>query len=223
MSTIENQLRKKGLFFKQSIEEYTDHFSCLHEAYLERYETEQAALYVQVAINRLDAKQINKDYFLLHYKSKLIMTTTFSSVLLFCLFFVFSIDPPSIHPVQKDSSRITAHYGMMKHPIHKNKKMHKGIDFAANIGDPVVATADGTVITATYGKKNGYYIEIQHDNTYSTKYLHLSVLHVEKGDKVSLGQVIGEVGSTGISTGPHLHYEVLENGSAIDPTPFLKS
>ncbi|MCF2949521.1 peptidoglycan DD-metalloendopeptidase family protein [Paraglaciecola aquimarina] len=103
------------------------------------------------------------------------------------------------------------------HPIQKRVKPHNGTDYRANTGTPVVAAGDGKVTHSTYNKYNGHYVFIQHSNNIVTKYLHFSKRAVKKGQKVSQGQVIGYVGSTGMSQAPHLHYEFLVNGVHRNP------
>lgn len=224
MISIKSQLKKKGLRFKNSIEEYTDHFSCLYEDFEKIHRPEKATIYTTVAINRLDVKQINKDYFKLYYKNKVIMTSLATSLIIIFFGFisVFS-DPPSIPPIDQATDHISSNFGMRIHPINKQRKKHTGIDIKAEIGDKVMSTADGIVVKADFDKKHGYFIEIKHDDTYSTRYHHLSKLNVQVNDKVEKGQKIGEVGSTGLSTAPHLHYEVIENGKKIDPRPFFQA
>ena len=118
-----------------------------------------------------------------------------------------------------DVVRVTSGYGMRKHPILGYSKMHKGVDFAAATGTPILASGSGTVEFA--GKKGGYgnFIKIRHSGQYQTAYAHLSrfAKGISKGDKVKQGQVIGFVGSTGRATGPHLHYEVLVDGKNMNP------
>ena len=104
-----------------------------------------------------------------------------------------------------------------KHPIHKKIKAHRGVDYAAPTGTPVYASGDGRVTEAGYNKANGNYIFIQHGQTYTTKYLHLSRKTVKTGQTVKQRQVIGKVGATGYATGPHLHYEFLVNGVHRNP------
>jgi murein DD-endopeptidase MepM/ murein hydrolase activator NlpD len=101
--------------------------------------------------------------------------------------------------------------------------MHTGVDFRVQSGDPVRATANGKVVS--YGWSGGYsrMVEIDHGNGLSTRYGHLSEVNVKIGDYVKTGQVIGEVGSTGRSTGPHLHYETRIHGEAVDPQKFLRA
>ena len=116
-------------------------------------------------------------------------------------------------------ARISSKYGMRKHPILGYNKMHKGMDFAAPTGTPIYAAGDGRVDFV--GRRGGYgkYIRLRHNGTYSTAYAHLHkyARGMKKGRKVKQGQVIGYVGSTGRSTGPHLHYEILKNGKQVNP------
>lgn len=103
------------------------------------------------------------------------------------------------------------------HPVQKKWKAHRGTDYAAKTGTPVVAAGNGKVTHSTYNKYNGNYVFIQHGNNIVTKYLHFSKRAVKRGQKVKQGQVIGYVGSTGLSAGPHLHYEFLLNGVHRNP------
>lgn len=103
------------------------------------------------------------------------------------------------------------------HPILKRIKPHRGIDYAAKTGTPVVAAGDGKVTASTYNKYNGHYVFIEHGGGITTKYLHFSKRRVKKGQRVKQGQLIGHVGSTGMSAGPHLHYEFLVNGVHRNP------
>jgi murein DD-endopeptidase MepM/ murein hydrolase activator NlpD len=100
--------------------------------------------------------------------------------------------------------------------------MHTGVDYRAPSGTPVKATGAGVVITAEYRGGYGRTVEIDHGNGLSTRYAHLSTILVEEGERVSAGTVIGQVGSTGRSTGPHLHYETRVRGEAADPLGFLR-
>jgi len=110
---------------------------------------------------------------------------------------------------------------MRKDPVTKEDKMHKGVDFSAKTGTPVIATASGAVEKVEF-MKGGYgkYIQIKHDDQYQTLYAQLSEMNVQVGDKVEKGQLIGKVGNTGMSTGPHLHYEVIKNGEKVDPKDY---
>jgi len=119
-----------------------------------------------------------------------------------------------------DIVRITSKFGMRKHPVLGYSRMHKGVDFAASTGTPIFAAGNGVI--AKIGKMRGYgnYIQIKHNSQYATAYAHMSrfAKGMKKGSKVQQGDVIGYVGSTGMSTGPHLHYEVLVDGKQINPT-----
>ncbi len=126
---------------------------------------------------------------------------------------------PAIQPVSnKDKRRISAFYGYRIHPIYKTKIFHEGVDFAAPIGTKVYCTGNGVVSKAmksNYGYGN--VIIVDHGYGYQTAYAHLSAFKVRKGQKVKRGQVIGLVGNTGLSTGPHLHYEVRKNNRRVNP------
>lgn len=118
-----------------------------------------------------------------------------------------------------DGARISSGYGMRKHPILGYNKMHKGVDFAAPTGTPIYAAGDGIVEKRYRSKTFGNYIRIRHNDTYKTAYAHLHrfAKGIREGSRVRQGQVIGTVGSTGRSTGPHLHYEVHKNGKQVNP------
>ena len=103
------------------------------------------------------------------------------------------------------------------HPVQKRWKAHRGVDYAAKTGTPVVAAGNGKVTHSTYNKYNGNYVFIQHGNGIVTKYLHFSKRAVKKGQRVKQGQLIGKVGATGLAAGPHLHYEFLLNGVHRNP------
>ena len=101
--------------------------------------------------------------------------------------------------------------------------MHTGLDFRANVGDPVLVTANGTVTTAGWTGGYGKMVEVDHGNGFSTRYGHMSEIDVKVGQQVKLGQSLGKVGTTGRSTGPHLHYETRIDGEAVDPQRFLSA
>ncbi len=119
-------------------------------------------------------------------------------------------------------SRITSQYGMRRHPILKVNKMHTGIDIGAPQGAKVIAADDGKVIEAGWRGSYGQVVMINHGNGIVTLYAHLSAYMVKAGDIVVKGQKIAEVGSTGMSTGPHLHFEVRKNGSTVNPLNYVK-
>lgn len=129
---------------------------------------------------------------------------------------------PAIQPVaNKDLKRLASGYGLRVDPFTKARKMHWGMDFSAKIGTPVYATGDGTVVRADDRASGfGNHIEIDNGYGYTTLFAHLSGYNVRVGQKVKRGEVIGYVGSTGRSTGPHLHYEVHLNGKKLNPVNF---
>jgi murein DD-endopeptidase MepM/ murein hydrolase activator NlpD len=117
----------------------------------------------------------------------------------------------------------TSGFGVRVDPFLGRPAMHTGLDFRASTGDPVRATANGKVVSAGWSGGYGRMVEIDHGNGLSTRYGHLSEINVRVGDPIKIGQVIGEVGSTGRSTGPHLHYETRIDGEAVDPQKFLRA
>ena len=117
-----------------------------------------------------------------------------------------------------NGARLSSKFGMRKHPIDGYNKMHRGTDFAAPMGTPIMASGDGVVLKAAWCGGGGNCVKIKHNSSYSTVYAHLSKFAniAKKGKRVKQGQIIGYVGSTGKSTGPHLHYEVIHNGKRIN-------
>ncbi len=118
-----------------------------------------------------------------------------------------------------NGARLTSSFGRRKHPISGYRKMHKGVDFGARSGTPIMAAGTGTVVRANRYGGYGNYVRIKHSDGYSTAYAHMKnfARGIKKGARVTQDQIIGYVGSTGASTGPHLHYEVLKNGKHINP------
>lgn len=131
---------------------------------------------------------------------------------------------PAIPPLSNRDTlvQVASGYGYRIHPIHKTKRMHWGLDFQAPMGYPVHVTGDGRVKDAIQLKKGyGNHIIIDHGYGYQTLYAHLSQINVRRGQRVKRGDVIGKIGSSGISTAPHLHYEVMKNTKKIDPVNFF--
>ena len=125
---------------------------------------------------------------------------------------------PAIQPVSNKDLKYTASgYGRRIDPIYKTVKFHYGMDFSANTGTPVYATGDGTITSSGWESGYGLTVEIDHGFGYQTRYAHLSKASVKRGQKVKRGETIGLVGSTGKSTGPHLHYEVVNKGQKVNP------
>ena len=129
---------------------------------------------------------------------------------------------PSIQPVSnRDLTRIASGFGLRMHPIYKIIKMHKGMDFTAPIGTEIYATGDGIVEKVGWVGGYGRTIMINHGFGYKTRYAHCSKYNCRKGQKVKRGDLIGFVGNTGQSSGPHLHYEVFKNNRQINPVNFF--
>lgn len=129
---------------------------------------------------------------------------------------------PSLKPVK--TYTYTSGYGVRYDPFTGNTAMHKGVDLAGPVGEPIHAAADGVIIEAGYNSGGyGKYVEIEHGAGIVTRYGHMSRIAVKKGDRIARGEEIGGMGSTGRSTGSHLHYEVLIDGRQVNPMPFLEA
>lgn len=128
---------------------------------------------------------------------------------------------PTIWPT--GSRKVTSLFGIRKDPFTGQATYHAGLDISGNTGDPIYAAADGIITLAERDRVHGINVMIDHGRGISTRYLHLNRYTVDIGNKVTKGQLIGELGSTGRSTGPHLHYEVSINGKNVNPEPYIKA
>lgn len=126
---------------------------------------------------------------------------------------------PSRMPVEH--ARLSSGYGTRIHPVLGQRMGHKGIDLAAPTGTPIYATADGVVSRAGAFSTYGNFVSIEHGGKIQTRYAHMSRIAVAAGAKIKKGDIIGYVGSTGRSTGPHLHYEVRIDGQSVNPVPYM--
>ena len=131
--------------------------------------------------------------------------------------------PAYIFPLEDANAEVTNPYGWQEHPVTKQKSLHSGVDLAADYGTNVLAVADGTVLDCSYDMAYGYILTLAHKDGVQTQYAHLSEFLVKAGDAVRQGQIIAKTGSSGWSTGPHLHLGVLIDGEAVDPLEALKS
>jgi murein DD-endopeptidase MepM/ murein hydrolase activator NlpD len=127
---------------------------------------------------------------------------------------------PSRRPV--DDISLTSNFGVRADPFNGHRRMHQGVDIPGAIGTPIYATADGVISRAQWAGGYGNLVEINHGNGLQTRYGHLSKLIAEPNQRVVRGQLIGLMGSTGRSTGSHLHYEVRIAGAAVNPVPYLE-
>jgi murein DD-endopeptidase MepM/ murein hydrolase activator NlpD len=127
---------------------------------------------------------------------------------------------PSSSPLKRNAFFLSSAYGLRQHPIRESKTLHNGVDLATVQGTPIFSSAAGTVIQVGYEPKGyGYFVRIKHSFGFETLYGHLSEVVLKASTEIRSQQLIGYSGNTGFSTGPHLHYEVIKNGKAIDPIP----
>lgn len=119
-------------------------------------------------------------------------------------------------------ARVSSEFGTRSDPFHGKARKHNGIDLASPAGTPIYATADAIVGRAERAGGYGNLVELNHGNGYQTRYAHMQKILVRKGQYVRRGTVVGLVGSTGRSTGPHLHYEVRKNGKPVNPSPYMR-
>ena len=118
---------------------------------------------------------------------------------------------------------VSSEFGLRPNPFGaRSYEMHEGIDFSGPVGKPILATAEGVVVRADYNGGYGNHVRIDHGYNYETLYAHLSEIEVRIGDRVQRGDVVGYLGSTGRSSGPHLHYSIYRNGQAVNPRYYLK-
>ncbi len=129
---------------------------------------------------------------------------------------------PAIVPLEKGTERLVSGFGYRIHPIYKTMRMHSGVDFTAPTGTPIYATGNGVIETAEMNRHGyGRMVVIDHGYGYETLYAHMSQIKVRPGQKVKRGEIIGLVGNTGVSTAPHLHYEVIRNGRKVNPVNYF--
>ncbi|MGB3202627.1 MAG: M23 family metallopeptidase [Nodosilinea sp.] len=129
---------------------------------------------------------------------------------------------PSGKPI-RDTPSVSSEFGLRPNPFGaRSYEMHEGIDFSGPVGKPILATAEGVVVKAEYNGGYGNHVRIDHGYNYETLYAHLSKLEVKIGDRIKRGDILGYLGSTGRSSGPHLHYGIYRNGQAVNPRYYLK-
>ena len=220
---IQEKLKQAGLSYEPLYDELLDHVCCLVEKKMDNGDSFEEALVK--ALDTVSPEVIEKcqkdTKFLLNRNQNLMKRITLATCGLAATCFLitsimFAQNVPSIMPLGE--YKITSPFGKRTDPFSQKSKYHFGIDLKAPKGTPVKATADGTVIEVEEQPEGyGKFIVIEHDNNYRTRYAQLSAFKVSVGSKVKQGNIIGLVGSSGRSTGPHLHYEVIRDGSRIDP------
>ena len=218
----------QGIKHKEFKEELTDHICCFIEEQksdglrfeeslklcLATFEPGEMAQIEQKIINQTKNKKVLMKNIMLFSTMLLLISSTI----------LFSQGPttPTLRPVGEEF-KISSHYGIQTHPINFKKRHHDGLDISAPTGTPVIATANGKVIIASQDEnKYGKHIKIEHKENLQTFYAHLSEINVQEGEVIEKGQVIGKVGNTGLSTGPHLHYEIISDGKKVDPKDFFE-
>ena len=235
---VTNYVIRSGGRLPSTRDELIDHICCSIESRMSAGESFPEAFSRSCEeMNESEVKRIihsltKKRRFMLH----LLLGISTTTVLLFLIFPSDEItlpattegltaqfelfDPPSENPLG-DEFRMSSGFGQRVHPISKEPKMHRGVDWVAPLGTPVYAAGAGRVEEAGAKGQYGNYIRITHDEIYATAYAQLSEVLVAPGEEVTAGQLIGRVGSSGASTGPHLHYEVIKNGEAVNPQEYL--
>lgn len=237
ISAIIRSLRSVGIRDTEIIEEMTDHYLSEIEVRMDEGLNEEEA--IAKTISRIETTHLE----LLQSKKRSVWPYALGAIviLLGILSFYLIRQPidgetevatdakeviievtPNGWPIAKPKARITSHFGKRTHPVTKHKILHRGIDIMAPIGTPILATGDATVKEIGYNKKAGQYIILRHGERYTTKYFHLSDISVAEGDTITKGTTIGLSGNSGISTAPHLHYEIIDQNAPIDPMECIR-
>lgn len=238
ISRIRDLLRLSGVESEEMIEEMTDHYLTHIETLTAAGASHQVAIReVYQTIATMDIKPTQSGSSKPYTRILLCVAIIISAVLYVLaptyksniansertLLPVANADVSAVHntptgwPLDITQNEISSGFGLRYHPILGCQKLHKGIDIKAKIGTPVLSTGSGSVITAGYDKRYGNYIIISHSSEYASKYTHLQCIDVVENQLVWMGDQIGTVGTSGISTAPHLHYELLRNEQAMDP------
>lgn len=225
---VEKKLKENGLSYARLYEELLDHVCCLVELEIasgNSFEESMNHAFQMMNSDCITKCQQQTEY-MLNRKQIFMKRITFAAggLAASCLLItsvMFAQNIPSAMPLGQ--YEITSSFGKRTDPFSKELKHHFGIDLKAPSGTPVLATADGKVVSVE-NQPNGYgkFVIIEHDDNYQTKYAQLSEFKVTIGSEVKKGNVIGLVGSSGRSTAPHLHYEVIHNGKRIDPAKTIK-
>lgn len=229
-------LKLSGVTDNQTLEELTDHYLSHIETEVNRGVNLQQTIrdtYQEIA--QLDTTQLKKTKKSNHYKYILFFGFLILGMVVFILnkndidlssqlvsTETLSASPPTGYPIHQSDFEIYSEFGMIKHPLMNKKMQHQGIDIRADIGTTVLSTGYGKIIESGFSKKAGNFIVIKHNEVYSTKYFHLSEIFVQDNEIVEEGQIIASVGNTGMSSMPHLHYEIVKDGVPINPRPFVE-
>lgn len=219
-------IEERGLQYGPLKDELLDHYCCLVESYIEDGKSFEESLKSCVSdFESSDLKAIEQ-IMIQQSKNKLTMMRNVALlatvVFLITSTFLFSqkTEIPSLRPVN-DTYKVSAGFGKQLHPIKKMERHHDGIDISAPIGTEIYAPANGMVVKVKSNDVYGKHLTISHSEGFETMYAHLSEIEVKTGDQVNKGQVIGKIGNTGLSTGPHLHYEISKEGKKLNPADFF--
>ncbi len=224
---INQKLQRMGLNYHPLEDELLDHVCCMIEHRMNEGETyPEAEAKVFDTLTPKDLKQwqnatrnVILNRFNLMNRISVIVGGLAACFILFTTV-ITAQDVPSMNPLEQ--LEITSHFGKRVHPISKKTQWHRGIDLKATLGTPVKATASGTVSKVKEDPKGyGKYVIIDHGDEVFSKYAQLSAFKVTEGQTVDKGQIIGLVGSSGASTAPHLHYEIIKNEKFVDPIDYL--
>ena len=225
-------LRNSGVRNKEILEEMTDHYLTEIEQHTD------SGIALHIAITTTIEKIEQADLTSLKTRNSR-ARKVFATLIVFTLVILHLIYPygnvdntelvetntelvPDGWPITDPSVSISSRFGMRIHPVFKTQVQHKGIDIAAPIGTPVVATGNAVVQKVGFNKNAGKFIILQHNERYTSKFYHLSSIEVEENQEVRIGDIIGKVGNTGLSSLPHLHYEIIDADVPIDPLACIK-
>jgi hypothetical protein len=219
-------IEERGLNYGALKEELVDHYCCLVESHMQDgFDFEESLKMCVAEFASTDLKNIEK--VLINQSNKYnTMMKNFAFLTLILLIISSTLllgqnpEMPVLRPLDPNY-KISSSFGEQIHPISKKLRHHDGIDFAAPLGTPIYAPANGTILKVLHDDKYGKHLLIDHGNGFETIFAHLSDFSVKEGEKVAKGQLIGKVGNTGMSTGPHLHYEVIKDGRRINPADYM--
>ena len=201
---------KNSAFFKNAGE----HIVNFCFGYLKNNDTEKTNAYADSKENKNDTPKQSSD--LKEIKSDSHITPSLDAA-------PANPPEPEFLPLWPCVGSVTSEFGKRVHPVTGEAKRHNGVDIGAAEGSKIFACEDGTIDVATYNEYSGNYVVISHTDGYTSTYCHMSKLCVNSGDTVKKGDVIGLVGSTGMVTGPHLHFELKQNGTLLDPQSLISS
>lgn len=225
---ILNNLRAQGLTYQRLEGELLDHICCAIEDKIEETQVSFEEAYAQTiqSFGEEGIIKVQKDTMRFaktrsfSHKFARVSATLAACLILFIGVVVQAQERPDAHPLLKEIP-VSSTFGNKKHPMTNKIRFHSGVDIRVPSGTKVFAPAAGTVIKAEYHKAYGHYIVIQHNNVYTTTYAHLSKILVTKNQHINKGSKIGLTGSSGFSTGPHLHYEVKKYGKVVNPQQYF--